>query len=261
MRLKNKFAVIIGGAVGIGAGITNSFAKEGCDLLITHHGEKEKIGVTKIAENVKKFGIKFYYEDLDVLKKDQIIALFKKLPNYTQKLDIAVNNAGVSNMKNFVELTEEDWDFNMDINAKGMFFCCQEEAKIMINQNYGKIINTASLAAKIGAPFLAHYSASKSAVIGLTYAMMLELSKYNITVNAVCPGLVLTDMLKREWKWEADLRGMEENEFIEEMKRGIPLNRYAKPEDIAYIYLFLASDEANYITGQAFNVNGGQVSH
>lgn len=164
-------------------------------------------------------------------------------------------------MKNFVELTEEDWDFNMDINAKGMFFCCQEEAKIMIKQNYGKIINTASMAAKIGAPFLAHYTASKFAVRGMTYTMAIELAKYNITVNAVCPGLVLTDMLKREWKWEADLRGMDEKEFIEKMKADIPLNRYAKPEDIANMYLFLASDESDYITSQAINVNGGQITH
>ena len=261
MRLKNKFAVIIGGAIGIGSAITNVFAREGCNLLITHHGEKEKTEASKIEEKVKKFGIKFYYEDLDVLKKDQIIALFNKLPNYTKKLDIAVNNAGVSSMKNFIDLTEEDWDFNMDVNAKGMFFCCQEEARIMINQNYGKIINTASLVSKIGAYFLAHYAASKFAVLGLTFTMALELAKYNINVNAVCPGLVLTDMIRREWGWEAGLRGVGEKEFEENMRQSIPLNRYAKPEDIANMFLFLASDESNYITGQAFNVNGGIENH
>ena len=261
MRLKNKFAVIIGGAVGIGSAITNVFAREGCGLFITHHGEKEKTEASKIEEKVKKFGIKFYYEDLDVLKKDQIIALFNKLPNYTKKLNIAVNNAGVSSMKSFIDLTEEDWNFNMDVNAKGMFFCCQEEAKIMINQNHGKIINTASLASKIGAPYLAHYAASKFAVLGFSYTMAIELAKYNINVNAVCPGIVLTDMIKREWKWESKLRGLDEEEFVQNMRQGIPLNRFAKTEDIANMFLFLASDESNYITGQAFNVNGGSESH
>jgi len=261
MRLKNKFAVIIGGAIGIGAAITNAFAREGCDLLITHLGDKEKDEAARIAEEVKKFGIKFYYEDLNVLKKDQITAFFKKLPDYTKKLDIAVNNAGVSSMRSFIDLTEEDWDFNMDINAKGMFFCCQEEAKIMMKQNSGKIINTASLAAKIGVPYLAHYCASKFAILGFSYSMTHELAKYNITVNSVCPGIVLTDMIRREWKWEAKLRGISEEEFVNGVRKSIPLDRFATPEDIAKVFLFLASEESDYISGQAFNVNGGSESH
>lgn len=261
MRLKNKFAIIIGGAIGIGAAITNAFAKEGCDLLITNHGEKEKNEAAKIGKNVKKYGIKFYYEDMDVLKKDQILVFFNNLPKYTDKLDIAVNNAGVSSMKNFVDLTEEDWDFNMDVNAKGMFFCCQEEAKIMIRQNYGKIINTASLAAKIGVPYLVHYAASKFAVLGLTYSLALELAKYKINVNAVCPGIVLTDMIRREWKWESELRGVAEKDFVENLRQSIPLGRFAEPEDVANMFLYLASDESDYITGQSFNVNGGSRSH
>ena len=261
MRLKNKFAVIIGGAIGIGAAISRAFAREGCNLLITNHGEKEKAETTKIADDFIKYEIEFHYEDLDVLKKDQVISFYNKLPVYSEKLDIAVNNAGVSSMREFVNLTEEDWDFNMDVNAKGMFFCCQEEAKIMIKQNYGKIINTASLAAKIGVPYLAHYTASKFAVLGLSYTMALELAQYNITVNSVCPGIVLTDMIRREWKWESDLRGVEENKFVESIKESIPLGRFAKPEDIANMFLFLASNESDYITGQAFNVNGGQESH
>ena len=138
MRLKNKFAVIIGGAIGIGAAISGAFAREGCNLLVTHHGEKEKAEAARIADDFKKYGVEFHYEDLDVLKKEQIISLFKRLPNYSEKLDIAVNNAGVSSMREFVNLTEQDWDFNMDVNAKGMFFCCQEEAKIMIKHRFSQ---------------------------------------------------------------------------------------------------------------------------
>ena len=163
--------------------------------------------------------------------------------------------------KDFTELTEEDWNYNMDINAKGMFFCCQEEAKIMIGQNRGKIINTASLASKIGAPYLVHYSASKYAVLGLTFSMAMELAKYNITVNAICPGIVLTDMIQREWQWESSLRGISKEKLIKIQKESVPLTRFATPEDIANMFFFLASDDADYITGQAFNVNGGIENH
>ncbi len=261
MRLKNKFALIIGGAIGIGGAITRRFIKEGCDLMITYYSEKEKTEVQKLEREAKETGIKFYYEQLDVLSKKQIIEFFKKINAVTNKLDIAVNNAGVSSMKSFIELTEEDWDFNMDTNAKGMFFCCQEEAKIMIEQKNGKIINTASLAAKIGAPFLAHYAASKFAVLGFTFTMAIELSKYNINVNAVCPGIVLTEMIKREWEWESKLRGINQETFINNLKDSIPLRRFASPEDVASMFLFLASDDSNYVTGQAFNVNGGSENH
>ncbi|MCL5071670.1 MAG: SDR family oxidoreductase, partial [Actinobacteria bacterium] len=115
MRLKNKFAVIIGGAVGIGSAITKIFAREGCNLFITYHGDKEKSCVKSLEKDMKEFNIKFYYENLDVLKKNDVKEFFIKSKNYNEKLDIAVNNAGVSNMKNFVDLAEEDWDFNMDI--------------------------------------------------------------------------------------------------------------------------------------------------
>ena len=124
MTLKNKFAVIIGGATGIGNAITRRFAREGCNLFITYHSNKGKLEAKELEKSLKEFNIKFYYESLDVLKKDKIKNFYKKVKNYSEKLDIAVNNAGVSNMKNFIDLTEEDWDFNMDVNAKGMFFCC-----------------------------------------------------------------------------------------------------------------------------------------
>lgn len=261
MRLKDKFALIIGGAIGIGGAITRRFIKEGCNLMITYYNEREKIEVQKLEREIKDTGTKFYHGQLDVLSKKQIIKFFKQLSAVTNKLDIAVNNAGVSSMKSFTELTEEDWDFNMDTNAKGMFFCCQEEAKIMVEQKNGKIINTASLAAKIGAPYLAHYAASKFAVLGFTFSMAIELSKYNINVNAVCPGIVLTDMIQREWKWESELRGIDQEIFVNNLKNSIPLGRFSTPEDVASMFLFLASDDSNYITGQAFNVNGGSENH
>ncbi len=131
----------------------------------------------------------------------------------------------------------------------------------MIKQKSGKIINNASLAAKRGAPFLGHYSASKFAVLGLTYTMALELAPYGITVNAVCPGIVETGMIRREWKWEGDLRGMTPDQVREEVLSTIPLGRLAQPEDIAAVVAFLASKDADYMTGQALNINGGMENH
>lgn len=261
MRLQNKFAVIIGGVVGIGGAISRRLGKEGCNLFISYHGDSEKKEVDKLEEELKKNKIKYYFENLDVLKKEQIKAFFNKLKETTPVLDIAINNAGVSTKNHFIDLTEEEWDFVMDVNAKGMFLCCQEEARIMIKQNFGKIINTASLASKAGAVYLAHYSASKYAVLGLTFTMAKELAQYNINVNAVCPGIVLTDMIEREWDWESKLCGLEKEKVIERTINKIPLGRFATPDDVANMFYFLASKDSDYITGQAFNVDGGMENH
>jgi NAD(P)-dependent dehydrogenase (short-subunit alcohol dehydrogenase family) len=168
-------------------------------------------------------------------------------------------------MKTLLDLTEADWDFNMDINAKGPFLCTQAIARQMMQQDpdpvsglRGKIINTASMAGKRGnAPFLAHYVASKFAVVGLTQATAGELAPYGITVNAVCPGYVRTNMQEREAQWEAELRGVTADEVRQLYINDTPLRRLETPEDVAGVVLFLASPEANFLTGEAINVNGG----
>ncbi len=254
MRLKNKFAIIIGGAVGIGAGITYAFAKEGCDLLITYYGENEKTEASEIEKNVKKFGIKFYYEYLDVLKKNQIIALFKKIPDYTKKLDIAVNNAGVSNMKNFTELTEEDWDFNMDINAKGMFFCCQEVFnRTMKKQKSGSIINIASVVGVNPVQTNPIYSVAKAGVIQVTRYLAVEWGPYNVRVNAVSPGWTATEMLL---EFQRSGKSADPNSVT----RSVPLGRFGKPEEIADLISFLASDRSSFTTGSNVVADGGMIA-
>jgi len=261
MKLKNKFAVIIGGAIGIGKAISKRLGKEGCNLIITYHGDSEKEEAEKLKEVFKDYQIKYSCENLDVLGKDEIISFFKKVKSITSRLDIAINNAGVSTKNKFIDLTEKEWDFNMDVNAKGMFFCCQEEAKIMMKQKKGKVVNTASIAGKAGYPLLAHYCASKFAVLGFTFTMAKELAEYNINVNAVCPGQVYTDMIKREWSWEAKITNIEREKVIKMAKKSIPLGRLAMPEDIANLVFFLTSEDSDYITGQAFNVDGGRENH
>jgi len=162
-----------------------------------------------------------------------------------------------------VDLTEADWDFNMDINAKGIFLCCQAEVRYFLRQGRRditrSIVNTASMAGKKAAPLLAHYSASKFAVIGFTQALALETAADGIRVNAVCPGYVRTSMQEREVVWEADLRGITPEEVRQDYLRAIPLGRLEEPEDVARVVVFLLSDRAAYMTGQAINVTGGSI--
>jgi NAD(P)-dependent dehydrogenase (short-subunit alcohol dehydrogenase family) len=181
------------------------------------------------------------------------------------RIDVWCNNAGVSSMRPFVDLTQEDWDFNMNVNARGVFLCSQAVVRQMLQQLpdarsglRGKIINTASMAGKRGnAPFLAHYVASKFAVVGLTQALAGEFAAQGITVNAVCPGYVRTNMQEREAQWEADLRGLSPDEVRKLYINDTPLRRLETPEDVAGSIVFLASPASDFITGEAININGG----
>jgi NAD(P)-dependent dehydrogenase (short-subunit alcohol dehydrogenase family) len=203
---------------------------------------------------------------MDITRPGQIRTAAESAVARWGRIDVWCNNAGVSSMNRFLDLTERDWDFNMDVNAKGVFFGSQVAIRQMISQTpdplsglRGKIINTASMAGKRGnAPFLAHYVASKFAVVGLTQALAGEFAGQGITVKAVCPGYVKTGMQDREAEWEARLRG----DLTADQVRGFyvqdtPLGRLEAPEDVSGVVLFLASSAADFITGEAINVNGG----
>lgn len=256
--LPDKIAIVTGASKGIGRAIALRLAKEGANIVVadvdTDEGEK-------VSQMIREMGRECLVAKCDVRNSQEVEEMVEKTIQKFGRIDILVNNAGVSSMAPMVELEEKDWDFNMDINAKGQFLCSRAVAKHMIKQKSGKIINNASLAAKRGARFLAHYSASKFAVLGLTYTMAIELAPYNITVNAVCPGIVETDMIRREWKWEGDIRGMTPDEVRDEVLGEISLGRLCQPEDVAGVVAFLASKDADYLTGQAINVNGGMENH
>ncbi len=153
--------------------------------------------------------------------------------------------------------TDEEWDFNFDVNARGIFLTNQIAARQFVAQGQGVIVNTASLAAKVGAPLLAHYSASKFAVLGWTQALARELAPKGIRVNAVCPGFVKTGMQSREVEWEAELRSVTPERVIEDYIAQTPLGRLETPEDVADVVTFLCSDAARFMTGQGVNVTGG----
>ena len=258
-RLKGKIAIVTGGGSGIGRAICKALAAEGANIMVADINEqtaKETCNQLSSSEG-RYLSIK-----VDVRSETEVKHVVDETVRNFGRIDLLCANAGVSTMNWAIDLTEEEWDYNMDVNAKGIFFCCKHVAKQMIKQGTGgKIVNTASMAGKIGASVLAHYSASKFAVVGLTQALADEFAKYKINVNAVCPGFVRTSMQERELQWEAKLRGTTPEIMKQKMIELTPLGRIEEPEDVAKLVVFLASDEAEFMTGQAINVTGGICKH
>jgi meso-butanediol dehydrogenase / (S,S)-butanediol dehydrogenase / diacetyl reductase len=251
-RFDGSRVFITGGARGIGAAIVEAFAAEGARVAVTD------VDFEAAADLCRRVGEAAQPWGLDVTDRAQTERVFAAAVEAFSGIDVVVANAGVSTMRAVVDLTEDEWDLNLGVNAKGVFFTNQVAARYFIARGQGgRIVNTASLAGKIGAPYLAHYSASKFAVIGFTQALARELGSYGITVNTVCPGFVKTGMQDREVEWEADLRQRSPDEVRASYLAEVPLGRLETPEDVARAVLFLASDDAAYITGESLNVTGG----
>jgi NAD(P)-dependent dehydrogenase (short-subunit alcohol dehydrogenase family) len=262
MQLKNKIVGVTGAGTGIGRAICMVLAAEAASVAVTDINQE---WAASVANDICSTGQDAVAFQLDVTDRSQIENVIAGIVSQWGRIDIWCNNAGVSSMKRFEDLTEKDWNYNMDVNAKAVFLCSQVVVRQMLKQTpdprsglRGKIINTASMAGKRGnAPFLAHYVASKFAVVGLTQAMAGELAAEGITVNAICPGYVRTSMQQREADWEASLRGSTADEVRKLYINDTPLRRLETPEDVAGSVLFLASPGSDFITGEAINVNGG----
>ena len=252
--LDGQVAVITGAGSGIGRSIAIHYAQEGAAVVVADVNEQAAQAV--VAELPKTMQ-KSIAVGVDVTSKASCKSLYKTVYENYGRIDIAGHNAGVSTMNRIVDLSEQEWDFNMNVNAKGVFLCTQAVLPYMMEQGRGRIINTASMAGKRGTPLLAHYAASKWAVIGFTKSTALEVAEYGITVNCVCPGFVKTGMQEREVVWEAELRGMQPQEVLAEYIRLTPLKRIQTAEDVARIYVFLASRLADFVTGEAVDVTGG----
>ena len=193
---------------------------------------------------------------VDVTNRRSIDAALEKVKSAYGHIDIVCNNAGVSSMAPLEELSEKEWDFNVDVNMKGVFLCTQAVIPYL-KENGGRIVNTCSMAAIKPDPTLAHYTASKFGVLGLTKASAIGLAQYNITVNCVCPGWVKTPMQDREIVWEGKMRGMTPEEVRQSYIDNTPLGRLCYPEDVANAVAFFVLPESDFITGEAMNVSGG----
>ena len=259
MLLASLRGFITGAGTGIGRAIALEMVREGVDLYITDLDGEAAEHVAAEARALRPEA-RIWAGQLDVRNAAGVAARIEDAANRLGALELAVNNAGVSSMVKVVDLTEEDWDFNMNVNAKGIFLCCQAEMRLFLRQGKGgAVVNTASMAGKKAAPLLAHYSASKFAVVGFTQALALETAADGIRVNCVCPGYVRTGMQEREVLWESTLRGISPEEVRADYLRAIPLGRLEEPEDVARVVVFLLSDRAAYMTGQAVNVTGGAI--
>jgi meso-butanediol dehydrogenase/(S,S)-butanediol dehydrogenase/diacetyl reductase len=262
MLLAGLRGFITGAGTGIGRAIALEMVREGADLAITDIDLESAQRVTNEAQGLRT-DARVWAAQLDVRDAASVTERVEEAATRLGGLELGVNNAGVSSMKRVVDLTVADWDFNMDVNAKGIFLCSQAEVRYFLRQGRWdrtrSIVNTASMAGKKAAPLLAHYSASKFAVIGFTQALALETAADGIRVNAVCPGYVRTSMQEREIVWEANLRGITPEEVRQDYLRAIPLGRLEEPEDVARVVVFLLSDRAAYMTGQAINVTGGSI--
>ncbi len=250
--LEGKRAIVTGGAEGIGRAISRALAARGVRVAIAD------LDAEAAAASAREIGSEALALAVDVRDRASVESAFERVETAFGGYDILVANAGVSTMNRAVDLTDAEWDHNFDVNAKGVFITNQIAVRQFLRRGIpGAIVNTASLAAKVGAPLLAHYSASKFAVRGWTQALARELAPEGIRVNAVCPGFVRTAMQDREVAWEASLRGITPEAVLDEYIAQTPLGRIEEPEDVALVVVFLASSAARFVTGEAVNVSGG----
>ncbi|MCE3199293.1 SDR family NAD(P)-dependent oxidoreductase [Paenibacillus sonchi] len=246
-----KTLVVTGGLTGIGKGITDLFLKAGANVVI---------GDIACRPGIERIHDRLVQIQMDVTVSADAARLIDAAVEAFGGVDFLVNNSGTSTMDYAVDIREEDWDKVMDINAKGVYLVSQAGARQMLRQGGGgRIINIASQAGKNGYRCMGNYVASKHAVLGFTKVMALELARAQILVNAVCPGIVETDMKRRERVEGAVLRGMQPEDILAEDRSQVPLGRTAEPEDVANVVLFLASPLSSYMTGQAINVTGGMT--
>lgn len=242
MRLKEKVALVTGGGSGIGAAVARRFAEEGAFVAI---GDVNPEGAKEVVQEIKKRGGTAVLSPVDVRKRDEVNGMVDQVVQEFGRLDILINNAGVTRDNLSARMSEEEWDFVVDVNLKGTFLCSQAAYRPMRKQRYGKIVNTASVVVR-GNMGQVNYCSSKAGVIGLTRTLALEYARANINVNCIAPGFIDTPMSA----------AMPEKTKELAMER-ISLKRMGMPEEVAALHLFLASDEANYITGQVIFIDGG----
>ncbi|HAY0912609.1 TPA: 3-oxoacyl-[acyl-carrier-protein] reductase [Staphylococcus aureus] len=239
-----KSALVTGASRGIGRSIALQLAEEGYNVAVNYAGSKEK--AEAVVEEIKAKGVDSFAIQANVADADEVKAMIKEVVSQFGSLDVLVNNAGITRDNLLMRMKEQEWDDVIDTNLKGVFNCIQKATPQMLRQRSGAIINLSSVVGAVGNPGQANYVATKAGVIGLTKSAARELASRGITVNAVAPGFIVSDM--------TDVLS---DELKEQMLTQIPLARFGQDTDIANTVAFLASDKAKYITGQTIHVNGG----
>ncbi|WP_300348985.1 3-oxoacyl-[acyl-carrier-protein] reductase [Clostridium sp.] len=244
--LKDKVAIVTGGTRGIGRAIVLKLADQGVNIVVNYRNSDKEAEELKAI--LKEKGVKVLTVKCDISNFEDSKNLIDKCKDEFGKIDILVNNAGITKDTLIMRMKEEDFDNVIDVNLKGTFNCAKHASAIMLKQKFGKIINMTSVVGITGNAGQVNYAASKAGVIGLTKSLARELGSRGITVNAVAPGFINTDMTK----------GLSDK-VKEEAAKNIPLKKLGNPDDVANLVGFLASDLSNYITGQVINVDGGMV--
>lgn len=242
MRLKNKTALITGGANGIGLATAERFAQEGAKIILWDVADK---GI-EVTEKLKEEGYEITFRKVSVTDEDEVQRAVKEAVELLGRIDILINNAGITRDRTLLKMTKQDWDDVISVNLTGVFHCTQAVAPIMKSQNYGRIVSASSNVAIRGNFGQTNYVATKSAIIGMTKVWALELGRYNITVNCIAPGFITTAMTE-----------VMPEEIKKQSIAQIPLGKWGKPEDIANGYLYLASDEASFVSGICLTIDGG----
>lgn len=246
MSMQKQTALITGAGHGIGRAIALRLAKEGANIVINYtNSEKE---AAELALEAESFGVQTLLVKADISREEETAALFEKAMTLSGRLEILVNNAGITRDKLLLRMSEVDFDRVIDTNLKGSFLCMKKAARIMLKQRYGRIINISSVVGLRGNAGQVNYAASKAGLIGMTKSLAKELASRNITVNALAPGMIETKM--SEQMNDAAKKAMLER---------IPAGRIGRPEDVANAAAFLASEESSYITGQVLCVDGGMA--
>lgn len=253
---QQKVVLVTGGSGGLGRAIARAFARVGGRVVATSRNLAVLEG---LADEIRREGGQSLALPCDVTRRDQVEALDKEIKKQFGVVQILINNAGIAPAVSFLEMTDELWEQVLKTNLTGTYYCCKVFLPGMILAKWGRIINMASTVAKVAYSHVSAYTTSKHAVLGLTRALALETARVGVTVNAICPGYVDTELTHRNAQMMAQKTGKSVDEILKMFGKSSPQNRLIAPEEVAALALMLASDKAAGITGQAINVDGGAV--
>ena len=252
-RLEERVAIVTGAGAGIGAAIARAFCSEGARVVVAD------LDIASAERTATDIGANAVAMALDVTKEDQVCAVVADTRRRFGRIDILVNNAGIMRKAYVKDMSEDLWDAVVDVNLKATFLCSKAVLPAMIEAKRGRIINIASIAGKVGEPTASAYSAAKFGVIGFTRSLALEVAQFDILVNAICPGPIPTALGQQGWREGAQIEGVELDRIMARVGSRSPLRRLGTVEQVAQMALFIASDDCEFTTGSAFNVDGGIV--